>query len=271
MRAGLSGGIAAVGAVLVAVLPATAATSRTTSHSGCPSPAAVVAHHSGGKVLRTQPRQRPHACGTNTGYPAAESHLVVRRNGGGVFTPAVLPSGLAGAGTPPGNENSHSQSNASPGAMAGTDDRGAHWHVVKPAGATWNPTDHGEYVDPATGRLFFEDYGPIPLEPSYGADQEGPAHVSWTDDLKHWHHTAIEGLTLPENPRFTSGRVPAGQAKPAGYRSVLYFCANTNVGFVSPVIAGRGCFRSLNGGSSWERRAPFFSPPPPPPPPLRGG
>jgi len=255
MRAGLPGGLAAAGAVLVAVLPATAATTHASGHSGCASPAAVVAHHASGKVLHPQPRRLPRACGSTTNYPAAESHLVVRRNGAVVFTPAVLPSGLVGTGTAPVDQNSHSQSNASPGAMAVTDDRGAHWHVVKPAGVTWNPTDHGEYVDPATGRLFFEDYGPIPLEPSYGADQEGPAHVSWTDDMKHWHHTAIEGLTLPENPRFTSGRAPAGQAKPTGYRSVLYFCANTNVGFVSPVIAGRVCFRSLDGGSTWERRA----------------
>src|SRR3954447_3312958 len=179
MRPGLSGGIAAVGAVLVAVLPATAATSRTAGHSNCPSPAPVVAHHSGGKVLHTQPRHRPHACGTNTGYPAAESHLVVRRNGGVVFTPAVLPSGLAGTGTAPIDENSNSQSNASPGAMAVTDDGGAHWRVGTPAGATWTPTVRGESVDPATGRLFSGNAAPIPLEASYGPDQEGPAQVSW--------------------------------------------------------------------------------------------
>jgi len=33
----------------------------------------------------------------------------------------------------------------------------------------------------ATDRLFFEDYGPIPLAPSLGAAQEGPAHIMWTD------------------------------------------------------------------------------------------
>src|SRR6476469_5622011 len=72
-------------------------------------------------------------------------------------------------------------------------------------------------------------------------------------------HTVISALTLPENPRFTSGRAPAGQDKPAGYPTVTYFCANTNVGFVSPVIAGRVCFRSLDGGATWDRRALLFT------------
>jgi hypothetical protein len=258
---------AATGSLLAAILPATAATHASRAHRdqhGCASPATVVAHHAGGRVLHPQPRHRPRACGTSTGYPAAESHLVVRRDGTLVYTPAVLPSGLlgtgTGSGTGPVDQNSQSQSNASPGALVVTHDRGAHWQVVRPSGATWNPTDHSEYVDPASGRLFFEDYGPIPLAPSLGAQQEGPAHVNWTDDLRHWHHTVISGLTLPENPRFTSGRAPAGAAKPAGrYPSVLYFCANTNVGFVSPVIAGRVCFRSLDGGDSWDRGAVLFT------------
>ena len=181
-----------------------------------------------------------------------------------MFTPVVLPSGLMGTGTAPVDENSSSQSNASPAALGVTRDRGVHWAVVKPSGATWNPTDHGDYVDPASGRMFFEDYGPIPLDASLGPQQEGPAHINWSDDLKTWHHTVISGLTLPENPRFTSGRVPAGpntstQDKPTGYPTITYFCANTNVGFVSPVIAGRVCFRSLDGGTTWDQRALLFT------------
>jgi hypothetical protein len=249
--------LAVVGASAVAaVLPATAATDRhRTTKAGCAHTRPVVAHGPGGRVLRPQPRHLPTACGVSTGYPGAESHLVIRNDGSVVYTPAVLPSGLLGTGTAPVDENGQSQSNASPGALAVTGDDGAHWRVVKPAGVTWNPTDHSDYVDPVTGRLFFEDYGPIPLAPSLGPQQEGPAHINWSDDLRHWHHTVIAGLTLPENPRFTSGRVPKGSSKPHGYRTVLYFCANTNVGFVSPVIAGRLCFRSLDGGSTWQQRS----------------
>ena len=239
-------------------LPATAASHGGASSAGCAA-STVVAHHAGGKVLAHQPARRPHACGRTTGYPGAESHLVVRNDGSVVYTPVVLPSGLLGTGTAPVDENSQSQSNASPAGLGVTRDHGAHWSVVKPSGDTWNPTDHSDYVDPVTGRLFFEDYGPIPLAPDLGPQQEGPAHINYTDDLKTWHHVVISGLTLPENPRFTSGRAPVGGDKPTGYRTVTYFCANTNVGFVSPVIAGRACFRSLDGGATWAQRALLFT------------
>src|SRR5206468_6790781 len=35
--------------------------------------------------------------------------------------------------------------------------------------------------------------------------------------------------------------------------------ANTNVGFVSPVIGGRLCFHSLDGGDSWSQGAVLFT------------
>ena len=244
------------GCIAAAVLPAVAGTDAGRRAAGCADTRPVVAHHSGGRVLAHQPHHLPRACGTTTGYPGAESHLVIRNDGSVVYTPAVLPSGSLGIGSLPGDQFGSSQSNASPGALAVTSDKGAHWRLVKPSGVTWNPTDHSDYVDPASGRMFFEDYGPIPLAPGFGGDQEGPAHVNWSDDLEHWHHTVIRGLTLPENPRFTSGRAPTGQPKPTGgYPSVTYFCANTNVGFVSPVIGGRLCYRSLDGGSTWEQRS----------------
>ncbi|MDQ1697636.1 MAG: hypothetical protein QOJ03_2989 [Frankiaceae bacterium] len=256
MRRRLLGVAAAATAICAAILPATASTA-THGRPGCSS--SVVAHHAGGRVLARQPRQLPRACGHTTGYPGAESHLVIRNDGSVVYTPAVLPSGLLGTGTAPIDQNSRSQSNASPAGLAVTTDHGAHWRLLKPSGVTWNPTDHSDYVDPASGRMFFEDYGPIPLAPALGPQQEGPAHINWSDDLRHWHHTVITGLTLPENPRFTSGRAPAGAAKPHGFPSVLYFCANTNVGFVSPVIAGRMCYRSLDGGDTWSQRALLFT------------
>src|SRR3954465_12170245 len=253
-------GSAAALAVVAAVVPATASSqpgSSSSSTQRCAS--AVVAHRAGGRGLHPQPARIPRAGGRRTGYPGAESHIVVRKDGSVVYTPAVLPSGLLGTGTAPVDENSTSQSNASPAGLAFTRNAGRRWSVVRPSGVTWNPTDHSDYVDPVSGRMFFEDYGPIPLAPGVGPQQEGPAHINYTDDMQHWHHVVVSGLTLPENPRFTSGRAPKGSAKPHGYPTVSYFCANTNVGFVSPVIAGRACFRSMDGGSSWERRALLFT------------
>lgn len=130
---------------------------------------------------------------------------------------------------------------------------------MRPSGATWNPTDHGDYVDPRTGRVFFEDYGPIPPVPAFGTAQEGPAHINSSDDLVHWRHTVITGLFLPENPHFTSAPAPRGQPRPHGYPDVVYFCANTNVGFTSPVIAGRLCYDSLDGGTTWAQRSLLFT------------
>ena len=247
-------------ATAAVVVPAAAGPSRQLAASpGCAGTRAVVAFHPGGKLLHPQPAHLPVACGVSTGYPGAESHLVVRNDGTVVYTPAVLPKGLAGTGTAPVPVGDHSQSNASPGAMVVTSDNGAHWRLVKPSDITWNPTDHSEYVDPDTGRTFFEDYGPIPLAPEMGPEQEGPAYMNWSDDLKHWHHTVINDVFLTENPRFTSGVAPKGAAKPQGYPNVVYFCANTNVGFVSPVIGGRLCFHSLDGGDSWSQPSVLFT------------
>jgi hypothetical protein len=249
----------AVLAAGAAVIPA-AAHGRTAAHAaGCAGTPPVIAYRPGGALLDPQPKQLPVACGGSTGYPGAESHLVARRDGSVVFTPAVLPQGVAGTGVAPVPVGDHSQSNASPGALVTTHDDGAHWHLIKPSGVTWNPTDHSEYVDPSSGRMFFEDYGPIPPAPQLGPQQEGPAYINYSDDLTHWHHAVINHLTLPENPRFTSGVAPKGQPKPQGYSDVTYFCANTNVGFVSPVIAGRLCYHSLDGGASWSTPSVLFT------------
>ena len=252
-------GLAAVTGA-IAVVPATASShAGPRQPAGCAGTPTVVAYHPGGVLLSPQPTQLPTACGGITGYPGAESHLVAMRDGTVVFTPAVLPQGVAGTGVASVPVGDHSQSNASPGALVATHDEGAHWQLVKPSGVTWNPTDHSEYVDPVSGRMFFEDYGPIPPAPQLGAQQEGPAYISYSNDLKHWNHTVINHLTLPENPRFTSGIAPTGQPKPHGYPDVTYFCANTNVGFVSPVIAGRLCYHSLDGGASWSLPSVLFT------------
>jgi hypothetical protein len=213
----------------------------------------VVSHLPGGS--RPSATRTLIACGGSTGYAGAESHIVATKSGAVVFTPAVLPHDLLGTGTAPVPVGQDTQSNASPAGQAVTADGGRTWKLVKPLGITWNPTDHGDYADPDTGRLFFADYGPIPLAPELGAEQEGPAHLLWSPDAgRTWHHSAIDTVFLPENPRYTSGRAPAGGAKPVGYPNVVYFCANSNVGFTSPAINSRGCWASLDGGGSWTQK-----------------
>ena len=254
------------GLVVSTILVALAATSGASASSapssigpGCDLSQAAVAHRGGGAVIVPQPPGAPVACHVSTGFAAAESHLVVTNSGAIVFTPAVLPSGAAGTGEGPSVAGT-TDANAVPAAMLISRDQGGHWSVIKPFGVTWNPTDHADYVDPATGRLFYEDYGPIPLAPALGSGQDGPAHVMWSEDEgATWHHTVIPSLLLTENPRFTSAPAPAGQPPPVGYPDITYFCANTNVGFTSPLIAGRVCFKSLDGGTTWAQTTILFN------------
>src|SRR5207237_183594 len=80
----------------------------------------------------------------------------------------------------------------------------------------------GAYVGPGAGRASSAGYGPIPLAPGVGPEQEGPAHLSWSpDDGKTWHRTAIDTVFLPENPRYASAKAPPGQPKPVGYPNVV--------------------------------------------------
>jgi hypothetical protein len=187
------------------------------------------------------------ACSTSTGYATAESHVNVLPNGTVVFTPAVLPQHTLGIGQLPGDALV-AQSNASPAALAVSPDGGVHWRLVKPSGTTWNPTDHGDYVDPVTGRWFFESYGPIPLFAPFGPDQEGPSHLNVSSDQgRSWTHSVIRDTQITENAQFTAAPVPPGGDRTVGYPRVTYYCANISIGFTSPLITQRSCYRSLDG------------------------
>jgi hypothetical protein len=251
MRKGMRGVLAvSFGLLASAVLTPVVSAAPASPPRSCSGLPPVLTHLPGG----SQPRlsQDVVACGGTTGFAGAESHIVATTSGAVVFTPAVLPHDLLGTGAAPVPVGEDTQSNASPAGQAVTNDGGRSWKLVKPYGLTWNPTDHGDYADPVTGRLFFADYGPIPQAPALGPEQEGPAHLMWSpDDGSTWHHSAIDTVFLPENPRFTSALAPAGGARPTGYPNVVYFCANSNVGFTSPVIASRSCFASLDGGTTW--------------------
>ena len=72
-------------------------------------------------------------------------------------------------------------------------------------------------------------------------------------------HRHPHGVPTGE-PEVRGGRGPAHQPSPVnGYPNVIYFCANTNVGFVSPVISGRLCFKSLDGGDSFTQTGVLFT------------
>ncbi|MFL6240171.1 MAG: sialidase family protein [Actinomycetes bacterium] len=251
---------AAAAALVIPALASSPGVRGARAPIACDSSRPAVAHHASQVVLAQQPRLRPVPCGGTTGYASAESHIVALPSGEIAVAPAVLPGGFLGTDTPPVAVRPNTQSNASPAGLLVTTNAGEHWTFVRPSGATWNPTDHSEYVDRSTGRLFFEDYGPISVAASFGAAQEGPAHINWSPDGGiTWHHGVIASVFMPENPRFMAAVAPAHARKPHGYPNVLYFCADTNVGFSSPAIVGRLCFRSFDGGLSWRRAAVLFN------------
>jgi hypothetical protein len=234
-----------VGVALVVVALGPLASAGRTLPPGCDGRRAAV--HGGGRAAPAL------ACSTSTGYATAESHVNVLGDGTIVFTPAVLPQGTLGIGQLPGSALT-AQSNASPAALAVSRDGGAHWKLVRPSGTTWNPTDHGDYVDPVTGRWFFESYGPIPLFPAFGPDQEGPSHLNVSGDRgRSWKHSVIRDTQIAENAQFTSAPPPRGGDRPLGYPRVTYYCANISVGFTSPLIAQRTCYRSLDGATFTTR------------------
>ena len=245
-----------VTAMLLAAVPLAAATSAPPP-AGCAGRATTF--EAGAKPVAHGTPSGGLACSTSTGYAAAESHITVLKDGTVVYTPAVLPQGTLGIGQLPGDVAT-AQSNASPAALVTSRDGGRSWRLVRPDGVTWNPTDHGDYVDPVTGRWFFESYGPIPLNPAYGADQEGPSHVVVSpNNGKTWKHSVIRDTQITENAQFTAGPPPAGGDRPTGYPRVSYYCANLSVGFTSPLIAQRACYRSLDGGASWAKRSVILS------------
>jgi len=239
-------------AAVVAVAPlAVAAAGSQPSKAECAG--GTLVHLAGTSAPARSAKAR--ACSTSTGYAAAESHVTVLKSGTVVYTPAVLPQGTLGIGQLPG-DGPVAQSNASPAALVVTSDNGRSFRLVRPDGVTWNPTDHGDYVDPVTGRWFFESYGPIPLNPAYGPDQEGPSHMLVSpDEGRTWKHSVIRDTQITENAQFTSGPPPKGGDKPVGYPRVTYYCANVTIGFTSPVISQRQCYRSIDGGVSWAQRS----------------
>ncbi len=237
--------------VMALALVATAAGARAAKPLpvGCDGRTAVT--HQAGSAAR--PVARGLACSTSTGYATAESHVSVLPDGTLVMTPAVLPQGTLGIGQLPGDVLP-AQSNASPAGLVVSRDQGAHWSLVRPSGTTWNPTDHGDFVDPVTGRWFFESYGPIPLFPAFGPDQEGPSHLNVSADQgRTWVHSVIRDTQVTENAQFTSGPPPRGGDRPVGYSRVTYYCANISVGFTSPLITQRSCYRSLDGRTFVKR------------------
>ncbi|HET6965222.1 MAG TPA: sialidase family protein, partial [Acidimicrobiales bacterium] len=184
--------------------------------------------------------------------------MIVTKDNTLVYEPAILTPGLAGTGYGAGLPGPQPSTQLSPGGLSLSSDGGATWSFDRPGGATWVPQDDAVYVDRTTGRLFFyalspdpvPDTGSVPLQDQSPA---GQAHLLASgDDGRTWTETALQGFVESENPRFTSAPPPAGATRPANYPDVSYWCGNNVVKAGLPVPSYRACYRSLDGGITWQ-------------------
>jgi hypothetical protein len=224
---------------------------------GCDTTRAATAFGLGGAPVRPAP-VAPVPCLVSTGFGGSETQVAVTADGTVIYAPAILNPGLAGTGYLAGLPGPQPSTQLSPGGLSTSSDQGGAWKFDAPGGATWVPQDDSIYVDRTTGRLFFYALSPDPV-PDTGAvplqDQlpAGQAHLLVSgDDGRTWSESALVGYVESENPRFTSAPPPRGGTSPSGYPDVVYWCGNNVVKAGLPVPSYRACYRSLDGGQSWQ-------------------
>lgn len=256
-----AGGVAAA-AALALIVPAIGnrAQARTpaAATSGCQTGRAAVAYHAGSAPMVPQPLGAPVPCLVATGFGGSETQIAVTPDHTLVYEPAILTPGTAGTGYAAGLPGPQPSTQLSPGGLALRSYKGTSWSFARPGGATWVPQDDAIYVDRTTGRIFFyalaadpvPDTGTVPPQDQLPA---GEAHLLASgDDGRSWSETALAGFVESENPRFTTAPPPVGATAPSGYPNVAYWCGNNVVKAGLPVPSYRACYRSLDGGTTWQ-------------------
>lgn len=241
-------------------LPATlqTAAAKAPAPAGCQAGRAAVAYHPGSAPISPQPAAAPLPCLVATGFGGSETQVSVTKDNTLVYEPAIITPGLAGTAYGAGLPGPQLSTQLSPGGLSLSSDGGRSWSFDRPGGATWVPQDDAIYVDRTTGRLFFYALSPDPVPDSGSVpiqDQSpaGQAHLlASPDDGSSWAETALEGFVESENPRFTSAPPRAGEPQPSSYPNVVYWCGNNVVKAGLPLPSYRACYRSLDGGTTWQ-------------------
>src|SRR5256885_11491588 len=213
---------------------------------GCQPARPAVAHTSGGRVLDRQPRDAPVPCLTQAGPTADTAPVAVTPKGTILFGPIATSQGQ---GVPaPANI-------LIPTAVARTTDEGARWSQVIPDD---DPSDLSHqhsgiipwlYADPVTGRVWYSTPNPC------------GAMISFSDDDGlSWHDADQVGCPGQGGMSVFEGPAPAGAPQPRGYPHVAYYCANLQDNGPHPLY----CYKTLDGGATWQqvRALPHRTPPP---------
>ncbi|MEA2311562.1 MAG: hypothetical protein QOE28_1530 [Solirubrobacteraceae bacterium] len=245
----LGASIAITGALAAVASPQALAASPSPNAygPGCDPALPVVAHHAGGAPAATA--DKAVACAVETGKPTSESTIAVGNDGTVLYSPAQT-------------ENS----------LARSSDEGASWSLTQPADAQqtalWNTVDPQITVDPRTGRAFWihatgqlrtapilVSGSPLPWELTTAFAYASGFQVYGSDDAQHWRTADYSSEPMGDWEKVAVGPPAAGAPQPHGYPDVVYACANSPFEVSGP---GRLCYRSLDGGATFERAGYVF-------------
>jgi hypothetical protein len=220
--------------------PAVATPQRAVSTAGCALGRPAIAHYAGGVVASSLQKLIP--CATDTGYYTGETTIGVTAAGTVWLSAANWESALARST----DQGAHWQSFTVPGPQAYP---GCGIGVIAPAPC--NASEQSKYdtaadaflwVDPRTSKIFWSK--------TYGYGMCSSLGMS-PDNGATWQPVPQFACPGGDYEKVAGGPPPAGGPAPAGYPDVLYVCVNGP----APVFAvgpGRVCYKSLDGGGSWN-------------------
>ena len=235
----------AAAALALAVTPALAAGAE---GPGCNAALPVVVHHAGGADAKPPAGTAlPVVCATETGYATSETTIAATNTGALLFSPAHT-------------ENS----------LARSFDGGATWGLTYPPKmqytSLWNTVDPIVTVDRRTGRAFWLRAtgelrtAPVLVDESPFGNQAATAIAyahgfqvySTSDDGRTWTTADYQHEFTGDWEKIFVGPAPpasSGAPRPSGYPDVAYVCANAPFEVSGP---GRACYRSLDGGATFN-------------------
>lgn len=208
---------------------------------GCDPSRPAVPHYAGAAAAPPLSSGAPIPCATFTGNTTESATIGVAASGT-VFYAPLLQSGALGLAAL-----------SLPALVARSFDQGAGWEArdpgMPPPSLSLVPWMH---VDPTTSRLWIA----TPQQTFCGAE------ISWSDDEGvHWQTNPSVGCPGQGALKLLEGPAPPGGAQPVGYPHVVYYCANLQDGSLQSVLH---CYKSLDGGTSFDVIGSFPDPMPPP-------
>jgi hypothetical protein len=207
---------------------------------GCAPSRPATVHRAGGKIVRMPPSRIP--CATETGFFTGETGIGVTKAGTVWFSAADWEWALARSRNKGRTWDSFEVRGpqAYPGCGIGAS-----------AFTPCDTSEQGKYntvgdaflwVDPYTSKIFWSK--------TYGYAACSSMNMS-ADDGRTW--TAVTRFACPggDYGKIAGGPPPPGGAQPTGYPNVLYTCVN---GPAPTFVVGpsRVCYKSLDGGFTWN-------------------